>query len=86
MIRDMSLLQAAVIGYEHQIAQLRSEMDALIKRLGGRSTAVAGQSDIVRTRRLSAAARKRISAAQRKRWAQWKKENKRQQGPVTITC
>src|SRR5262249_27382623 len=75
---DTSILHAALIGYETRIAQLRSEMGAIVKKL--RTAGVAGVAAVpdgsaVHTRRrLSAAARKRIAAAQKKRWAEFHKK------------
>jgi hypothetical protein len=72
---DNSILRAALIGYEMRIAQLRSEMGVIIKKLGtARIVAVAGGSPVRTRRRLSAAARKRIAAAQKKRWAEFHKK------------
>ena len=72
---DNSILRAALIGYEMRIAQLRSEMGTIIKKLGTAAVASAPGGSPVRARRkLSVAARKRIGAAQKKRWAEFHKK------------
>ena len=77
---DNSILRAALIGYEMRIAQLRSEMSVIIKKLGTARIAAVPDGSPVRTRRrLSVAARKRIGAAQKKRWAAFKKERAERQ-------
>ena len=68
---DVSLLRAALIGYEIQIAQLRAKVAAITEmlRAAGYASAVSGVPTISKRGRLSAAARKKISVAQKKRWA-----------------
>ncbi len=67
---DTSLLQAALLGFEHmkrdveeKIAEIRGKLGAK----GGAGTQAAATATPKRT--LSAAARGRIAAAQKKRWA-----------------
>jgi hypothetical protein len=74
---DTHLLSAALIGYQHQHAEVEAKIAAIKKQLGGRS---AQDDDIPspfakpsRRGRMSAAARKRIAAAQKKRWAAYRK-------------
>ena len=75
MANDVSLLQAALLGYEQQRAEIVQRIADLRHQLGGRkgTTPVAVASVVSATGRrpLSAVARKRIAAAQRKRWKQF---------------
>jgi hypothetical protein len=70
---DHALLEAALIGYQHQLDQIESKMAELRSQLGGKSPAAAAKTAAVpgRKRQMSAAARKRIAAAQKKRWAEY---------------
>ena len=76
---DHSLLRAALVGYEAQLAEITERIAALKKHLGGRSSR-GGGGDIPTPfkkrggrRRMSAAARARIAAAQKARWAAYRK-------------
>ena len=73
MSADLSILQDALIGYQHQsdqieakIAEIRSQLRG--KGAAGKSMAPTAAGSLVK-RILSPAARKRIAAGQRKRWA-----------------
>jgi hypothetical protein len=73
MSADLSILQAALIGYQHQRDQIEAKMAEIRSQLGGKGAAV---KPMVTTatgapvkRALSPSARKRIAAGQRKRWA-----------------
>jgi len=75
---NRSILEAALIGYKHQLAQARTAVADIEKQLGGRgpgrrrTTAV---EPVARPRRtMSSAARKRIADAQKKRWAAYKRQ------------
>jgi hypothetical protein len=74
---DNSLLQAALIGYQHQLASVTAKIADIKERLGvsGRKSAAAPSTADPKPRkhRISAAGRERIAAAQRKRWAKAKK-------------
>ena len=76
-LTDTAILQAALIGLEHQKAELDSKMAEIRRRLPGnrkRAPTAASSESIVRKRKpMSAAARKRIGAATRKRWAAHRK-------------
>ncbi len=73
MKTDVSLLQAALYGYQSQIAEMEKAMAEIRQRIG--SSAGGGRANgAPAKRRLSAAARKRISAAQKKRWAEYNKQ------------
>ena len=78
---DTSLLRAALIGYEAQLAQLRSEADAIRKQLGTRGgrdmPGPFGDAPPRARRKMSAAARKRIALAQKKRWAAFRKKQRK---------
>jgi hypothetical protein len=76
---DTSLLTAALVGYQQQLADIQAKI-AQIKKALGRSAASSdgGGGDIPspfakRRGTMSAAAKKRIAAAQRKRWAEYRK-------------
>ena len=73
---DHALLEAALIGYQHQLDQIEAKMAELRRQMGGKSPAAgvktAGGAPMKR-RQMSAAARKRIAAAQKKRWAEYHK-------------
>jgi hypothetical protein len=71
---DSSILEAALIGYQHQrdaidarIAEIRRQID------GEPPQASASEADAPTKRVVGAAGRKRMAAAQRKRWAEFKK-------------
>jgi hypothetical protein len=69
---DHALLEAALIGYQHQAAQLAEKIADIRRQLGGKSPSAAPTAASPRKRRpMSAAARKRIAAAQKKRWAEY---------------
>ena len=73
MKMDTSLLEAALIGYQTQLATIEQNIAALRSQLGQKSAAAPGQPARKR-RKMSAAARKRIAAAQKKRWAEYHKK------------
>src|SRR5262245_50543819 len=71
MKTDYSLLEAALIGYQHQRELLAAKIADIQRQLGN-----APQSPSPRHRKnrvMKAAARKRIAQAQRKRWAEFHK-------------
>jgi hypothetical protein len=77
---DTGLLQAALVGYQHQKEQIEAKIAEIQRQIGGRAKAQAGTAsptsseETPRKRKpLSAAARKRIAAAQKKRWAEFHK-------------
>jgi hypothetical protein len=71
---DHALLEAALIGYQHQREQIDAKIAELRQQLGGK-TPVAEKvaAPAGKKREMSAAARKRIAAAQKKRWAEYHK-------------
>jgi len=69
---DSSLLEAALIGYQSQLAQIEQTIAELRSKIG-QKPASNGGSPVRKRRRMSAAARKRIAAAQKKRWAEYHK-------------
>jgi hypothetical protein len=81
METDNSILQAALIGYQHEIDKLEARMADIRRQLGirkdGRRISAAPASKAMpaprKRRKLSAAARKAIAAAQKKRWAEYHK-------------
>src|SRR5579862_9250293 len=64
-----SLLQAALVGYEHQLQTIREQMASIRNQLGHRTTVSSDGAKPKVRRRISAAGRRRIAAAQRARWA-----------------
>ncbi len=72
MTVDPSLLRAALIGYEKQLAEIEMAMAELRRKL---KVAPAGAREVEKEPRggMSEAARRRIAAAQRKRWAAYRK-------------
>ena len=73
MKTDVSLLQAALFGYQSQIAEMEKAMADIRHKIGNSAGSDLGNGAPAK-RRLSAAARKRISAAQKKRWAEYNKQ------------
>jgi hypothetical protein len=75
-LTDAAILQVALLGLEHQKAEIESKMAEIQARLGGhqKGTPAASSKKVVRKRKpMSAAARKRIGEATRKRWAAYRK-------------
>jgi len=70
---DHALLEAALIGYQHQAEQLAEKIADIRRQLGTKSPASAPKAAAApgKKRRMSSAARKRIAAAQKKRWAEY---------------
>ena len=76
--QDSETLQAALVGYQHQLDQIEAKMAELRSKLKGEApvaTVAAEAAPAARggKRPLSPAARKRIAKAQRKRWAEYHK-------------
>lgn len=79
---DSELLQAALVGYQSQLASIDEKMAEIATRIGQRApgkSAAGGAVPSIKPRKMSAAARRRISAAQKKRWAEY---NKTQEAPA----
>lgn len=80
MKTNRALLEAALVGYQAQLASIQQSMQEIRKQLGqkaapGGSVDTGAVAQPTRTkRRLSAAARKRIALAQRKRWAEYNRK------------
>lgn len=70
---DPSLLRAALIGYENQLAEIEKAMAELRSKLKGTSPAKSAAGRPRTKRTMSAAARRRIAEAQKKRWAAYRK-------------
>src|SRR2546422_175992 len=80
---DTEILQAALVGLEHQ----RSEIDvktAEIRRRLGRLPAANSAVAPAPRRTISAAARRRMAAGQRRRWAAAKQEKPEAQKPKRV--
>jgi hypothetical protein len=81
---DRATLQAALVGYQQQLADIQTKMTELRRRLGHAPAAAparapsasAAPSSSGRKHRMSAEGRARIAAAQRARWAKFKKKSK----------
>lgn len=73
---DPSLLSAALVGYQHRLAEIDTQISQIKAALGGRAVSPDGGGGDVPRRRFSAAARKRIAEAQRKRWAAFRRGKK----------
>ena len=73
---DHALLEAALVGYQHQAAQLAEKIAEIRRQLGGKSPSAAPKAATAPAKRraMSAAARKRIAAAQKKRWAEYHRQ------------
>ena len=71
--QDHALLEAALVGYQHQADQLAEKIADIRRQLGGKTAAAAPKAAAApgKKRSMSAAARKRIAAAQKKRWAEY---------------
>ena len=72
MRTDYSLLEAALIGYEHQRELLAVKISEIQRQLGS-APAAASSDEAPKKRSMNEAARKRIALAQRKRWAEYHK-------------
>jgi hypothetical protein len=71
MRTDYSLLEAALIGYQHQRELLAVKIAEIQRQLG--SAPATASDETPKKRVMNAAARKRIAQAQRKRWAEFHK-------------
>jgi hypothetical protein len=71
MKTDYSLLEAALIGYQHQRELLAVKIAEIQRQLGG--APATASDDMPKKRVMNVAARKRIAQAQRKRWAEYHK-------------
>ena len=68
---DRLFLEAALAGYQAQLAEIEQAMQDIRRKLGVRSSTEAAA--VKPRRKMSAAARRRIAMAQKKRWAEFKK-------------
>lgn len=80
MTHDLELLQAARIGYQHQLAEVEARIAELTSKpqpQPQQRTVSAPQPGNTTRRKMSPAGRKRIAEATKKRWAEWRaKKNK----------
>jgi hypothetical protein len=74
--QDHALLEAALIGYQHQADQLAEKIAIIRHQLSGKSPSAAPKAAAApgKKRSMSSAARKRIAAAQKKRWAEYHRQ------------
>jgi|ERR1017187_5362960 hypothetical protein len=71
MKTDYSLLEAALIGYQHQRELLAVKIVEIQRQLGNAPATASDETP--KKRVMNVAARKRIAQAQRKRWAEFHK-------------
>jgi hypothetical protein len=71
MRTDYSLLEAALVGYQHQRELLAVKIAEIQRQLG--NAPAAALDEMPKKRTMNEAARKRIAIAQRKRWAEFHK-------------
>jgi len=71
MKTDYSLLEAALIGYQHQRELLAVKISEIQRQLGNAPASASAEAP--KKRVMNAAARNRIAQAQRKRWAEFHK-------------
>jgi hypothetical protein len=71
MKTDYSLLEAALVGYQHQRELLAVKIAEIQRQLG--TAPATGSAETPKKRVMNSAARKRIARAQRKRWAEYHK-------------
>jgi hypothetical protein len=70
---DSSILEAALVGYQHQRDQIDAKIAEIRRQIGGQPPqASAAEGEAPTKRVVGAAGRKRMAAAQRKRWAELK--------------
>ena len=75
---DTPILEAALMGLQHQYSTITVKMSEIRKQLGirgGRPASGETQSPQRKRSRMSAAARKRIADATKKRWAAYRAAN-----------
>ena len=72
MRTDYSLLEAALIGYQHQRETLAVKIQEIQRQLGG-SAPTTAFDQTPKKRTMTEAAKKRIGLAQKKRWAEFHK-------------
>lgn len=72
---DISILEAALIGFQHRHDEIATKMDEIRSRLGRSAdhSPAGASAHRPKKRTMSASARRRIAAVQRKRWAEFKK-------------
>ena len=75
---DKATLEAALVGYQHQVEEIQAKISAIRKMLTGAASAVGPKAKKAaaphkQKHKMSAEGRARIAAAQRARWAKAKK-------------
>lgn len=78
MKTDQTLLEAALIGYQHQRDLIEAKIAEIQRQIGGAGTTTATSSQPGK-RTMNSAARERIAEAQRRRWAEY---HKTRRGPA----
>jgi len=83
--QDNEILEAALIGFQHQRDQIQQKIAELQSRIGGQPAsqpaAAAAKAPAGKKRTMSASARRRIALAQKKRWAAFKAQHKTAAAP-----
>ena len=76
---DRSLLEAALIGFQHKLAEVEKAISKLARKLGNRTKVPALLPSLAavprkrrRRRKVSAESRKKMAEAQKRRWAKVK--------------
>ena len=76
---DRSLLEAALVGFQHKLAEVEKAISKLTRKLGNKTKeptllpSLAAAPRKRRRRKVSAESRKKMAEAQRQRWAKVKK-------------
>ena len=71
---DLSLLEAALVGYRQRRAEIAAKIAELEQRLGSDASGSLSKGRAPKKRRMSAEGRRHIAEAQRKRWAAVRKK------------
>jgi hypothetical protein len=83
-ISDTSILEAALIGLQHQLAEVDSQIADIRRKLGIRAprqtVSTADLEPARKRRRIRAAARKRMADATRKRWGEYRANKAKSHG------
>jgi hypothetical protein len=77
---DVQTLEAALIGYEHQLNLIHAKIAKIREKLGKSAKSAASSERSKLKRFLSATARKTIAVAQKKRGAAYRKATRGEEG------
>jgi hypothetical protein len=79
---DIDTLQAALVGYQHQLDQFTAKIEEIRRQIAGGPAGSAPPAPATTRRTMSAAARKRTAAAQRARWQAYHAEHGQPKRPA----